>query len=310
MGSYCSSLKVRYQYGYKSELSAPFLESHFDKLSNEQSCVVVVHVTAIREKERRNADFHLVYVDLKLLPGDRLAGEQAQKTSVKTSQEGVVCPKWESPERFQFIISSKDVRSRLLLSYYEYRDNGKSFPLGDTVLSCSDIVNSSQLIYKTLKLINPANGSIVGDIDINLQVMTPHEARKVHLHSAYEHERWQPVIGWGNYKHFLPSDPGRWGSSDGRRFSHNVEDVVPMDSNVWKVTKNWYTVAHDGDGDGWYYGLNFKTLTWFSAPQTGTTVVRRRMWNREVELINPDLSIAKGKTSMSRNSSFRQSNKV
>ena len=308
MGSYCSSLKTRYQYGYKSELSTPFLEAHFDKLNNESSCVIVVYLTAIREKEKRNLDFHLVYVDLKLLPGDKLAGEQSQKTSVKTSQDNVVCPKWESPERFQFIISSKDIRSRILLSYYEYRDKGKSYPLGDTVLQCNDVLNSSQLVYKTLKLINPANGSVVGDVDINVQVMTPYEARKLHLHSAYEYERWQPVVGWGNYKHFLPSDPGRWSTSDGKRFSDKVEDVVPMDDHVWKVSKNWYTVAHDGDGDGWYYSVNFKTLTWFSVAQTGTTVVRRRMWNREVELINPDFSPLKNRSSTSRTSTGRLSN--
>ena len=53
------------------------------------------------------------YVELVLRPGDPVAGEQNQHTSARSR---TLEPKWDPPERFQFIVSNLET-SRIVLSW-------------------------------------------------------------------------------------------------------------------------------------------------------------------------------------------------
>ena len=54
------------------------------------------------------------YVELTLKPGDPVAGEQHQRT---TARARTLDPKWDPPERFQFIVSNLET-SRIVMSWW------------------------------------------------------------------------------------------------------------------------------------------------------------------------------------------------
>jgi hypothetical protein len=54
------------------------------------------------------------YFELSLKPGEPVAGEQHQRSTAKSR---TLEPKWDPPERFQFIVSDLE-NSRIVLSWY------------------------------------------------------------------------------------------------------------------------------------------------------------------------------------------------
>eukprot|EP01031_Cornospumella_fuschlensis_P029015 gene29015-35020_t len=213
------------------------------------------------------------FVELTLLPKDAQAGDQKQSSSTKPS---TLNPKWEPPERFQFIVSQPST-AKILFSVYHYvlADPKNSVPLGDGVLKLSGM---------------PAPSSTPSSPEERSIPLTSPTDASIQEHVVYEYQRWQPGYNWGMAddpsKLLLPTDPGRWSSEDGKKFGKTLESVAPPIDGVaggqWEVTKGWHTVSTDTDPDGWQYAVSFDSPYWHHENNSSTYVVRRRSWHREV----------------------------
>lgn len=110
------------------------------------------------------------------------------------------------------------------------------------------------------------------------------KAKTMETHTAYEFERFTPIIGWGSDSpgHLLPTDPGRWCSGDGKKWSLKFDDVVPEMPSGFVETTQWSVfMGEEMDTAGWEYGVNFNSHSWYSQ-QGKSTFARRRMWTREI----------------------------
>ena len=57
--------------------------------------------------------------------------------------------------------------------------------------------------------------------------------------------------------HLLPTDPGKWSSTDGKKFGNNFDSVAPELPAYWEVLQPWVTqitrVKDDDDRDDYIY---------------------------------------------------------
>lgn len=122
-------------------------------------------------------------------------------------------------------------------------------PTGDAKLKSSDLTES---LEKMVKLIDPNTGVENGKVVLQVEVQSPQQASSADEHIVYQYERWQPAVEWGSSfpGHFLPTDPGKWSSADGKRWSHDMDAVCPSLPDGWRIDKQWYTVANDEDPSG------------------------------------------------------------
>lgn len=171
------------------------------------------------------------------------------------------------PERFQFVLS-KPTDARILISVYHFNqiDPKKSTPLGDGILKVKDIPVDQTLPHPLIvKLRSPETGKAVGEADITVKLFTVDEASAFQEHIVYEFQRWQPIIEWGSTSapgHFLPTDPGRWCSQDGRRFSSELEKAAAPIPDGWTVADYWHVICTDSDPEGWEYSTAFESPFW------------------------------------------------
>lgn len=121
--------------------------------------------------------------------------------------------------------------------------------MGDGVLKVKDVLAHTDLANPlSIKLKSPKDGTAAGLVNITVQVVTLEEASSVIEQVIYEFERWQPVILWGHTPtpgHFLPTDPGRWSTEDGKRFGRELEEVAPPLDEGWTVTNSWVIIAYN-----------------------------------------------------------------
>jgi hypothetical protein len=222
------------------------------------------------------------YVEIKMMPNDPVAGSQQQASEVKPQ---TLNPKWMPAERFQFVLS-KPNDARILISVYHFNqsDPKKSTPLGDGILKVKDIPSGNKLPHPFMvKLRSPETGKAVGEADVTVQLFTVDEASAFQEHIVYEFQRWQPIIEWGSTPtpgHLLPTDPGRWCSSDGSKFAKELEEAAPAIPVGWSVTDCWHVVCTDTDPEGWEYSSLFESPFWHDKNDHASYVVRRRKWFR------------------------------
>lgn len=216
------------------------------------------------------------YVELRLSPSDENAGDQLQRSEIKTESS---CPRWSPPATFDFLVT-KMANAKIVFSVYHYNFVGDPLQLGDGVLHLRDI--NPVLTSKKLKLHTQTGPK--GTIDIEVHIKTPDEMSRAQEHVIYEFERWRAMTNWGHDKdkNFLASDPGRWGTLDGSHFDHHIDNVAPPVLAGWVVKKSWYTISTETDPDGWEYSAGFFSPYWYSKADGVSLVVRRRTMNREV----------------------------
>lgn len=251
-----------------------------DDLDEEIARVIIIKLMSARDLPVSggllNPD---PYVELTMRPADATVGDQLQRS---TSRPRTLSPKWEPPERFQFIVSDPEAVSRIVLSIYN-RPGGKNSvqALGDAIVLVKDVKPEPEI--RVLKVINPETGKFEGELEVELSYMDIHAASSIEEHTLYEFQRWQPVVLWGaDYPgHLLPTDPGRWSTSDGRRFAETFEQVAPPLIEGWETIKPWSIMLTTGDLGGWQYSVDFGSKNWY--PEQGFGMyVRRRLWTREV----------------------------
>ena len=109
-------------------------------------------------------------------------------------------------------------------------------------------------------------------------------AKTIAIHEAFEFQRFEPIVGWGNDSpgHLLPTDPGRWCSGNGKKWSLKFDDVVPEIPAGFQITSPWAVyIGDETDEGGWEYAVDFNSHSWYSS-QGKTTFARRRKWTREI----------------------------
>jgi len=179
----------------------------------------------------------------------------------------------------------------LLPSLVRYHFNAsqpsESLPLGDGVLKVKDILTyTDHANPMTIKLKSPKDGSSAGFVNISVQITTLDAASSVVEQVVFEYERWQPVILWGHTPtpgHFLPTDPGRWSTEDGKKFGREIEDVAPPIEPGWTVTNAWHVISTDFDPEGWQYSSAIESPFWYDKNDGAILYVRRRQWHREIK---------------------------
>lgn len=172
--------------------------------------------------------------------------------------------------------------------------------MGQTLLLAKDVTDEPKIFKKNIADSN--TGKSVGEVFLSFAavqfhclchlmkvefeafIMPAKRARTMETYTAYEFERFEPIVGWGHDSpgHLLPTDPGRYCSGDGKQWSLKFDDVVPqlppgfMERTPWSVF-----LGGESDTSGWEYGVDFNSHSWFKE-QGKIMLARRRMWTREV----------------------------
>ena len=123
-------------------------------------------------------------------------------------------------------------------------------------------------------------------VEFIAQTMPAGRAKTMETYAAYEFQRYEPIVGWGHDSpgHLLPTDPGRYCSGDGKKWSLKFDDVVPVLPDGYIEVSPWSVFrGEEADSEGWEYGVDFSSHSWYKE-QSKTTYARRRMWTREVML--------------------------
>eukprot|EP01038_Epipyxis_sp_PR26KG_P008953 gene8953-12074_t len=274
MGSCCSKTG-KFSAFKRAEISSPLLDEIGSRL-NPETKIVIVRLASLSDLPIGNSYSQVTdaFVEMKLLPSDTVAGNQKQLSSIKPSS---LSPKWEPPERFQFIVSKVN-DAKVIVSVYHYNQNrpSESEPLGDAVIKLKDLfasIGQSKPNRGKYKLVNPQNGKNKGEVELDITFLSVAEAASVQEHTVYEFERWQPVIEWGHTPapgHFYPRDPGRWCTEDGKKYGNELEDIAPPIPPGWTVTESWHTISTELDSNGWQYAINFDLPFWHPDTTSGT----------------------------------------
>lgn len=164
MGLCNSCMKHDNTKAYKSELDAPLIRDIMSNLPQETKIIIVKICNATNLPGITFSNTSDPYVELKLRPSDKYAGEQIKSTSKRPQ---TLNPIWEPPEKFQFIVS--DIKkSKIIFSLYHYNgSNDNNNPLGDGVLTLNTLINSNSSNEPQLhhiSLINPSTGKTGGEV--------------------------------------------------------------------------------------------------------------------------------------------------
>jgi len=94
------------------------------------------------------------YVEMRLIPGDPVAGVQNQRSAIKPD---TTHPLWEPAERFQFVVS-KPQTTKILISVYHYNGTPEPKTFGDAMMKVKDLNLTDHKQSMTIRLVNPVNG--------------------------------------------------------------------------------------------------------------------------------------------------------
>ena len=224
------------------------------------------------------------YVEMRLSPAHPVAGNQVQRSDIKSSRKN---PKWTPPAKFKFLVSSS-VSSKIIVSVYHFNTLGigamgvgPPISLGDTVLHLKGAQDNNSVHSKTLNLQSDSGSQGIAHFEYSFR--TPDDESRIQEDSVYEFQRWQPGVHWGHGNgFFLVTDPGRWATLDGARFSNKIDEVAPPVQHGWVIAKSWQSTGTDEDPDGWEYAMDFFSPCWFSKPDGMALYVRRRTMTRTV----------------------------
>lgn len=260
---------------YRTELGYAFISKFLSKLSPETE-VIVIRLKSIDLKiTHGHAGSISPYVEMKLSP-ESLPGDQYQRSSYKPE---TFTPAWAPAERFQFIVTDKQLASITISAFNFSRFQKKHDPLGDVILKLKQF-NPFSTTQKEIKLIDPETGKGESTIYIDVECMSVSAACSVQEQNVYEYERWRVGKLWGSTKsHYLPTDPGKYSTADGLKFGHTFDDVLPALTADWSITKHLFVIATDDDPDGWQYAGDIWSLNWYPREGDGLCV-RRRTWRR------------------------------
>jgi hypothetical protein len=272
MGGCCTSST----YAFRDELGLPFLEEKSNQL-NDDSLIVKLKLHKLEKLDDSANSVGSLFVELRLLPQDKI-GDQKQRASSKTSFNHA---KWIPPERFQFILTSKE-NTKILISIIKYTIANKIEPVADAIVPCKAFQLGTNFEDKKIKLIRPTDGECMGEVYLDIHCISKEQAASEQIHTIYEYQRFVPFYEWGSSSHhLLPSDRGRWSTLNGNLFDNDIEKIAPKLNSLWSVSKTWTVHSTDVDPDGWYYARDFYSSLWVTAAKTGM-VCRRRIWEREV----------------------------
>ena len=226
------------------------------------------------------------YVEFSLSPAHPTAGKQMQRSEIKSGRSS---PKWEPSAKFKFLVS-KETSAKVIISVYHFSTLGigsmatEPVQLGDAVLHLKELSDSHRnSVRKSLQL-HTEDGTR-GVAHLEYVFRTPDEESCVQEHIVYEFQRWQPAKHWGHGPgFFLPTDPGRWATIDGAKFSNQIDDVAPSVPPNWVITRSWLSTATEEDADGWEYANDFYAPCWYGKNEGVSLFVRRRALCREVSV--------------------------
>lgn len=257
----------------------PAAKKIYEELPGD-TCVIIVKLIAahglpITDMVMKSSDPFFVF---EVKPDGAVGGNQKQRS---THKPRTLDPKWDPPLTFRFIAA--DVPTcKIVISAWDYQLNGMHRDMGQTMLLAKDVTEEPQIMKK--KISDPNTGKAVGEVEFQVFSMPAGRAKTMETHTAYEFERFEPIVGWGHDSpgHLLPTDPGRWCSGDGKKWSLQFDEVVPELRAGFTVSTPWSVfMGEEMDTSGWEYGVDFNSHSWYSE-QGKTTFARRRMWNREV----------------------------
>jgi len=249
--------------------------------------VVVIDLKGSDELKRLPAKiFHAngPYFEISIRPEQGLVKDQTYRSSHRppTSQ-----PRWEPPERFEYIITDPtDVK--FLITAWNFNSTEHPDEIGVGLLEMKDVTETKSA--KKIKLYSSDTGEFVGLVELVVQSVDARKAASVEVQLVYEYQRWNPVQQWGSTPspgHFLPSDPGKWSNDDQSKYGSTIDSVLTKMNVKFEVVKPWVAIGNAHDVDGWTYATNFNYLDWWPEAKKGL-FVRRRQWRREITILDDD----------------------
>ena len=263
-------------WGFQSDMVSPLRESFIERSPE----VMICNLNVIKAKGIPGGDpvtkLSNPFLEVRLSPGDPGFGEQKMRGSNKTS---TIDPEWMPYERFQFRLEDLS-KGRFVFSLYHLLPMRPPVPLADAVLNLRDLKRGMRNKAFKLKLKESETGEVHGTLHIQISIMSVHEASHIQEHAIYEYQRWNG--GWGSTDHFLPMDPGRWSTLDGKKYGLEIDDIAPPVPPGWRIKQAWFTGPTSTDPDGWEYSNHFKSNYWHAGGDNTVNVVRRRVWQRAI----------------------------
>ena len=191
-------------------------------------------------------------------------GGQSQRSSVRL--ERLRDPKWDPPERFEFVID-KTQEPRI---HVEIVVAGEV--VATAVLVVSWLVNDGYA-HHNLSLVTE-NGTTSTDTYVTLttRLMTKSQAFDMVEDLVWEYARLDREIE-------LDVDPGRYSDESAEDFTMLFDDIAPKIPQGYEVAKSWSIVPTLVNKDGWIFSDNFRSDTWLDH---GPSVVSRRRWIRHL----------------------------
>lgn len=264
-------------WGFQSDVVSPLRESFMERAAPE---TLIVNIMVIKGSRIPGGDpitkLSNPYLDIRVSPPDVDYGAQKMRGSNKTT---TINPEWNPPERFQFRLTDLS-RGKFIFSFNHLMPMRPAVPLADAVLHLDKLHKGMKKQNFVLRCKEPGTGINHGTLHIQVSVMGVNEACLTQVHGIYEFQRWKG--SWGSTDHFLPTDPGRWSTLDGKRFGQEIDDVAPPVPLGWKIQQAWYTGPTSTDPDGWEYSNLFKSNYWHAGGDNTVNVVRRRVWQRTI----------------------------
>lgn len=243
--------------GQEAYLGHDFLQA-IEKKTPPDAMVVVIKIKSIEGIRKKSGKLD-PFIEMKLVPGDDCAGDQVQRTSMKSDEDQQVIY-WEPAQRFQFVVTNKEI-SKIRFSLYKFNKRTAPEAMGDVHLFLNKaIIDPNDRKQQSMSFLDHENGQSYGKFTFDITYSTFHHEVNTQEQTVKEYQRWSPASGWGNVRnvHMFPTDPHAWMSEDGERWTRD-DDIdkisVRMLPEGWMVQKGWTVPAIIGNPEGWQYAL-------------------------------------------------------